>query len=432
MKKCLSCILFITIFTGMFSVSASAAEQTLPALIPPTHIALVSLNDSDSPTAHGFSYSVDPELLDFVDALNAAENEGTAADFLAPYGLSDLFYALQIDWALDDVKDKVSGWHYNAFWTYNDAFGGFGIDDDGNVRVSDWDNVEIGLLGGEMIHTIRIFGNVPDDTRWNGDAETKTPGIKAQLNAKQYTYQDETLRIDLKKHTFYVRARIVCVGLKTGEEQHQVLAASKWSHTVSSGKSTKAPEPVTQEDLTAPEICDLRLSGKVINGFPVAAYTLAVPDDLIMCATQVAALDGEIRLETQARVMGDDTWTDVAAADRDLRPGERACPLSPLSNSDRPAIRSDMPIELRCRYVCSQSGQEDMLSDWSEVISYGSLPEVATPDEPTASSTPDEPSSSNDVYVYSGIICAVIAAIGILFFVIRRRKKQNRPTDSKT
>ena len=425
MKKCLSLILMIAFILSTLSLSVSAADQKLPELNPPAHIALVHLNDSDSPTMHGFAYSIDSELVSFVDALNAAENNGAAEEFLAPFGLSDLFYTVQIDWALDDVKNKVSGWHYNAYWTYNDAFAGFGIDNEGHLRVSEWDHVDVGLVGGELIHTVRIFRNVPNDTRWNGDSETKMPGVKSQLRPSQYTYQDETLRIDLKKHTFYVRARIVCVGKKIGEQQYKVISASTWSQTASSGKSTKAPEPLTEDDITAPKINDLHISEKTFNGIPVAAYNLTVPDDLIQVSTQIAAADGAVQLETQARVTGDESWTDISDADRELRPGERFCPLSALTRPDRPMIRADAPIELRCRYRCSLPGQDDILSDWSAVISCGSLPPAATPDEATVDETPAG-EQTHHPYLFVGIACAAAISAAVVFIVIRHRKKQHK------
>ena len=408
----------------------SAAEQKLPSLVPPDCVALLYLNGEDSPTTHSFSYSIDPDILRFVNALDAAVNDGSAAEFLAPYGYSDLFYTVQIDWALDNVKDKVSGWHSNGYWTYNKDFNCFGVDEDGSLRVSAWDLVDVGLVGGEMIRTVRILCGVPNDLYWNGDDETPMPGLKDQLKPSQYTYQDDTLHIDLKKHTFYIRARLVCVGKKIGDSQYTLAANSPWSETVASGKNGGKTEPPAAEELAVPVISDLHMSERNVSGNAVAAYTLTIPDELIALAAHAAVFDGEITLETQARIKGDAMWTALPDADRELDCGTMECPLLPLLSRSRPVILSDMPVELRCRYVCTVPGRDAVTSAWSQTIAYvpaaAQEPSAAaaTPDEATA----DEPiaASSTGLYVFL-VLIGVLGIVAAAIIVIKRKRIQKNP-----
>lgn len=375
-KRIVSLLLsFILLMSLMSGFAAADGEMKCPFEIKaPVHVSLYRSEEfSDSPTTMDFSYSMDNEMLKFIEKLEKAKEEGKDLELLAEYGLSDFGLVAQIDWAIDDVNDPVSGWHYNEFWEFNKEFNRFGVDKDGNERYSEWDIVDE-WTESTTVDNLWILRGMPNDERWNGNPETKKPGVKDQLNLDQYTYDtvNEELTIDWTKHTAYARARFVVIGFGMSDDAWwEPLAVSDWSETASWGADAEKVSAITKDDLPAPELTDLHLTDKDFNGLPVAAFTLTVPDELAEKATMVASVGGMIRVETYARVQGDKNWIEMGNTDSDVKTGELECALVHLINDDHPEIDANTPIEVRCRYYCYQGELgDDVYSEYSEIASF--------------------------------------------------------------
>jgi len=373
------------------TVPVASADELNPFAPPaPEHVSVKWMEGNDSPTSCAFSYSVPAALSVFQKALDEAENKEA---FLAPYGLEDAWFTLQIDWALDDVNDPVSGWHYNKYWD-GDSYHGLGKDSDAKLHCSDWDGTDCGIGNiTETVNDVWILRGVPNDDRLNGNSETGLIGVKDQLRPDQFTYdyENELLKIDFTKHTVYVRARFVFVVRKPGVEGEQYYF-SPWSDTASCGKDAASYTVIKPGDIAAPEITDLHMTDKEFNGNPVVAFTLTVPDALAKMGVDASAHGGYIYIETEARVKGDTEWVAMGNTDWEIKPGEMECALLSLISDEHPKIAKDTPIELRCRYRCSQVGEDDVYSDYSKILTFETS-EIGNDPKPTPTAEPtvDEP-----------------------------------------
>lgn len=378
MKKVLSMIIALVLVLSCATVGATAlrgGEDELPfELVAPDNVTAVWLEGGDSPTTTKITYSLSNDMTTYFqnreNALIADELEA----FYAQYDFDDLWITTQVDWAVDDVDDEVSGWHYNEYWDANGEYS-LGYDDEGHCRVGEWDGVDMWV--GNATETVNDFWV----TRWvsedafNGNPDEGIPGIKDQMYDTQYTYEyDEeaeeyVFRIDYSEHTVYFRMRFLFTAVHDGGNDEYFY--SDWSNVASVGKDAEVFEPLTQDDLPAPVITGLRMTDEEFNDNPVVAYTLTVPDELATNAAKLEAFGGRIWIYTQARVQGDSEWIDLQG-DWIVKAGEMKSDLFNLVNEDRPVIDKGTVIELRCRYGCEQPGIDgEMYSDWSKIISFG-------------------------------------------------------------
>ncbi len=439
--KRLICVTLAVILIALSAVPALADEALPFELKAPVNVALEYLDGRDSPTTHGFSYSYDGEMLKFFEAFNTAEDKDA---FLAPYGLYDVSLTLQVDWAIDDPDDSVSGWHCNKYWDYSEYYGIFGCDEDGNCRVSDWDVVDSWPEFGSSVGNIWMLRSVPNDIRLNGEKSTGTPGVKDQLRPEQYTYdyENEELIIDFTEHTAYARARFVLTGLRIDEDGWKLLGVSPWSKAASAGKNGDKYVTVTANDLPAPVISGLYMTDRQFNDNPIVAFTLTVPDNLAELSTKVTARGGVVWVLTEARVKGDEDWTDMGNSDTEIRTGELECALLHLVSDERPTVPKNAEIELRCRYACYQPGEDDVFSEYSEVITFetddihqGGSPVSEEQHEPDAES--GKPSGSSCpichfcpqplglcIFIWLAILVLLILVI-VIITVISKKKKKN-------
>ncbi len=378
LKKMLAALSACLLLVMLLPMAASAdglllvtsADSGLPFEIqPPLNVTLARTDEfTDSPTTHGLSYSVPNDLNQFLIGLEEAEDQEA---YLAGYGYYEFFVTLQMDWALDDVNDPVSGWHYNEYWDFNGYFG-FGKDDEGRYHYSDWDIVEMGLGSNESVQNAWVFRGLPNDERWNGNPENGYVGVKDQLNPGQYRYDEdeETLYIDFDEHTMYARMRFVFWGTRLDGTDRELFAYSDWSNVASAGKDGEKFE--LPKTLPQPEISNLHLTDEEFNGNPVAAFTLTVPEDLAKIAAGMEARNGVVWIATEARVKGDTEWTEMGNTDWTIKTGEMKCALLTLVNDERPTIPKDTEIEVRCRYWASGAGlEEDVEGPWSKVLGFG-------------------------------------------------------------
>ncbi len=398
------------------------------------------LEGEDSPTTMAFACSLTNEMTAFFQKYDEATGSGTRDSLLKDYDFDEIWMLIQIDWAIDDVNDPVSGWHYSKYW--DGGVNGFGYDENMNVRTGEWDVVDCGLSNGtETVQKYWILRGVPDDERWNGDPETKKPGVKDQLNPDQYEYYDDSVHIDFAKHTACFRARFVVVTrTETADGSKDQFTFSDWSATCAYGKDAEKPGPLKPGDVAAPVITGLRMTGKEFNDNPVVAFTLTVPDELQEQATRITADGGAIWIETEARVKGDKEWTALDG-DRTVKAGETEWKLLYLVNGSRPTVPKDSIIELRCRYSVSQTGQEDFRTGWSKIISFGT-DDIELSSQPADTGTQPagtEPGAKTDcpichfcsqplglcIFIWLLILIAVVAVL-IVVAVISRKKKKER------
>ncbi|MBR7021722.1 MAG: hypothetical protein IKI15_11845 [Lachnospiraceae bacterium] len=393
MKKISAWLLMLILLISCVGTAFAADEGDLPFDVkPPQNVSVEWMNENDSPTTMNISFSVDPQISQALIAIAQARDAGILETMLKQYGATDIYVDIQVDWAIDDVNDPVSGWHYNKYW--DDLYDmGFGIDEDGRNRCSEWDVVDWGLNNAsETVQSYWIMRGVPDGPRWNGNPETGTPGVKDQLRPDQYDYHDDNVYIDFTKHTAYFRVRYAFTAvMETEEELTRLHKFSDWSEIASYGKDAVAYTQVKDGDIAAPEITDLHMTDKEFNGNPVVAYTLTVPDALMKMATEVAAHGGGIRIDTEARVKGDTEWVAMGNSDWEITPGNMECALISLLSDEHPTIDKNTPIELRCRYRCSQAGvDEDVFSEYSKVLTFETT-EINNDPEPTPTETPVTP-----------------------------------------
>ena len=427
------------------AVSARAAEKdSLPfELTAPAYVTAEWLEGGDSPTTTKLTYSLSNEMTTFFKNMENAHQDGTIEQFLEKAGCDDIWMSLQIDWALDDVNDSISGWHYTKYWD-GDEYYGLGHDSDGNARWSDWDVVDAGLNNAtETVQDIWITRGVPNDERWNGNPETHTPGVKDQLRPEQYTYNeaDEELRIDYTKHTMYFRARFVVTVRREGEPDKYYF--SEWSNIASVGKDAEAFGPLTKDDLDAPVITGLRMTDKEFNDNPIVAFTLTVPDKLMENATKVEASGGGIVIEVWARVKGDAEFTELQG-DWIIKAGEMESALFNLANEARPHVEKDTVIELRCRYRYDHPKYFDgeIYSDWSKIISFGTddinqggSPATEAP-QTTAPADPADPAKKTcpichfcpqplGICIFIWLLIIVVIVV-VLIIVLKKNRKEKK------
>ncbi|MBR4768862.1 MAG: hypothetical protein IK088_07790, partial [Lachnospiraceae bacterium] len=253
MKKLITILLASLILVMSFTVGASADEFLTTGLLltatgasnlpfelkAPQNVTLAKTEDTASwgAPALGISYTVPNDMNQFLIGLEEAEDQEA---YLAGYGYYEFLVSLQMDWALDDVNDPVSGWHYNEYWDFDNYFG-FGQDSEGRYHKSEWDITETGLGNNDSFQSFWVFPDLPNDERWNGNPENGWVGVKDQLNPDQYEYVidsdgEGSLRIDYTKHTMYARMRFVFWGTKLDGDDRELFAYSDWSNVASAGK----------------------------------------------------------------------------------------------------------------------------------------------------------------------------------------------------
>ena len=209
MKKLLSALLVCFMLLSCVTVVAYAEDGDdtpilitaapggeLPfELVPPANVTANWMEGGDSPTTTNIAYSLSNEMTTFFKQLEEANLEGSAEEFFSQYGISDLIITTQVDWAIDDVDDPVSGWHYTKYWD-KDPYYGFGYDDEGNMRAGEWDIVD-GWVGNatETVNSHWILRWVSEDgfagnpdPRYQGSAETRSVYLRPRRRAEDRLY----------------------------------------------------------------------------------------------------------------------------------------------------------------------------------------------------------------------------------------------------
>ncbi len=430
------------------ALSARATVNLPFTLVAPKNVTITKA-DGDSPTTMGFAFGITNEMNDFFVGYDNAIIAGTLSSYLSSKGVTyadEMWMLAQVDWALDDVEDAVSGWHYNEYW--NDApLGGLGQDSDGKYHCSTWDVVDMAVDASKTVTEAWLYRGF-NEYDWLGNENLV--GLKDQLRSSQYTFEnynvdgDVTISIDWTKHTIYSRARFVVVLRK--DEQPDSFVFSDWSATVAYGKDAATAEPLEPGDVIAPTITGLRLTDEEFNDNPVVAFTLTVSDTLAAQKAQIAAANGTLRVEVEARVKGTTEWKDLHVAG-EVTTGELTAALIYLAEPGQ-VIPAGTEIELRARYLVGQAGQEDFYSNYSKVIGFGS-DDISIADQGTTTGTGDAATEDAEsakqkckichfcpqplglcIFIWIAIIVAVLVVGAIVALVLKKQKekadKENR------
>lgn len=348
----------------------ASANAALPfTLTAPQNVVLTKENIDDSSTTLGMAYSMSIEINAFFVAYH---DSGDESAYLASRGVTEynqIYLGIQIDWALDDVNDAVSGWHHNAYW--DDApLGTLGTDEDGKQQFSEWDVVDCGLYDTQIVNDIWLYRGM-NAGLWNGSENWV--GVKEQLRPSQYTANEHDeevdLSIDWNQHTMYSRVRFV-VTTYNDETYKTEYTFSDWSTVVAWGKDAAKDEPLTPADVPAPVITGLRLTDETFNDNPVVAFTLTVPEEIASATARAVAKNNTLRIEVEARVKGTTEWKDLHVA-ADITTGEHKACLVYLAEQGK-TFPAGTEVEMRARYYCAQQGQDDFYSGYSKVIGFGS------------------------------------------------------------
>ena len=431
--------------------TVASADPTLPfTLVAPQNVTMTK-SEGDSPTTMGYAYGFSNEMVDFFVGYAEATGNGTLAEYLHSKGVTyadEMWLNIQVDWALDDVEDAVSGWHYNTYW---DAapLGSLGQDADGKYHCSTWDVVDIGVGDAtQSVNDMWLYRGM-SESEWLGGENFV--GLKDQLRSSQYTFDnynvdgDVTLAIDWTEHTIYSRSRFVVV-LRDENASADSYVFSAWSAVTAYGKDAAKVEPLKPGDVVAPTITGLRLTDEQFNDNPVVAFTLTVPDTLAQQKAQIAAANGTLRVEVEARVKGTTEWKDLHVAG-DITTGELTAALIYLAEPGKP-VAAGTEIELRARYLIGQTGQDDFYSGYSKVIGFGS-DDIAVSDAPategTGALTPEEGAADPHKCPICGfcteplglcifiwlIIIAVIVAIVVVVIIVLKKMKDKKSEENR-
>ena len=444
---------FIVSATAVAIAPTTAYATDLPfVLVAPSNLALTKENPKDPSAGLGFAFSMSNEMNDF---LNAYSDSGDGTTYLHSHGFTaydqiDIRY--QIDWALDDVNDPVSGWHYNPDWESHVA-GVLGTNEEYKECYSAWDVVEGGLNDNQIAQSTGLFPGL-NVYQWDTEGYNATL-VKTQLKSGQYTVLDYhedgdvTIGINYTQHTMYVRARFVIETYRE-ENNETTYTFSDWSAIAAYGKDAETVKPLKKSDVVAPTITGLRLTDETFNDNPVIAFTLTVPASITEQKTRVAAMNGTFRVEAEARIKGTNDWIDLGNIDSEIKTGELKAALGALAEPGK-TFPAGTEVELRARYFCAQPGQEDFFSEYSAVIGFGS--DEISADVPTytnGSGDATEPSGTTVteeekhkckicgfcpeplglcIFIWIAIAVAVIAVAVVVYVVIKKKnsdKEKNK------
>ena len=444
-------MLIVAVSAALIAVSPVAASAdpeaadlpfTLSAPLFPT---LAKPSNDAVTAALTLAYAMDNDINVFFDELDAAEDKEDYLDGCGLGAYESIEMETQIDWALDDPEDAVSGWHHNAYWD-DDPLDVMGADENGE-HFSVWDVPSVPFIyGTQSINWTGLFGTIPAGN-WMPENKTK---LSEQMTPGQYVFNGNNeeggdVVIDYEDHTMFVRARlIVTLTSKSGDRQHLF---SPWSAIAKYGKDAEASAPLTASDVAVPVITGLTRATEDFNDNPVVAFTLTTPDSLLRQAAYCVANEAELYLEVQARVKGDE-WKNIELEDRAIRAGEWNAQLIYLVEEGQ-TIAENTEIELRARYYCKQ-GDDAFTTAYSAPISFGTdeigigvtEPAIGEGDMPTGDL--DVSAGSNCpichfcsqplglcIFIWIIIIVAVLAVIAVVVVIVLKKKKQTKSDEPK-
>lgn len=430
MKKVLSLLTVSALAAGVSVCAAAAPKEGDPKDLPfeltaPENVVITYLDGNDSPNTCQVAYSQSDSMSAFFSRKDDPEEyEGLMAE-LNKKGIDDIWVNAQMDWSIDTQDD----WHYNQYWDSE------GYDEDYRMRLGEWAYISL-TYSPETTNEAWVFrymGNIndPEDTLWYGrhNEDGNFDGWKDVLKEDQYDVIDiddaKQAKIDLTKHTIYVRMRwlVTTRFAPVGDEEgYDTVTASDWSEIASVGKDSDSigtlDKKTFEELVKPPVISNFRMTDEKFNDQPIVAFTLDVPDDLKKTLTSVTANGGTISLRTEMRIKDKTDWTEMQG-DWTVKSGEMKVTMVHLVQEGE-VIDEGTPVELRCRYDCYQPDSDDLVTDYSEVLTFGTTEldgrQESAPEESRVSD--DEPSSAQKDE-YKCKVCGIcpVQPLGICLFI---------------
>ena len=449
MKKLISAAMGVMTLACALSMPANAVpEQKLPFdLTAPENVTMTDLNGVDSENTIEIHYSQNNSMSNW--SKRKDDDYETVMKELNDMGYDDLWIQTQIDWSIDSQDD----WHVNDYWLTE------GYDENYTQHLGDWAYISQSYSHETTMEEwiFRGMGNIEDkeDTFWYGrhvDGDDYN-GWKDVLKEDQYEVVkgdgESHAKIDLTKHTIYARVRYIAVIRPISDDNAKnVVIPSDWSEVASVGKDSEKSEPVKAGDLAAPVISDLKYTDKDFNGFPVISIKLSVDEILSKQLTQVNGTQGGISLIVEAKLQNKENWVELQG-DWRITAGDMEIDLQNLAEAEG-KIEKDTPIELRAKYVCSQPDVEEINSDWSEILTFGSQDMEVKKEDTVESAAEQSESSLTDsavqktaekedkcpicgfcpqplglcIFIWIAIVVVIIVIVAVI--IIARKKKSEK------
>ena len=349
----------------------------LPFELTAPEAVYASLTDQESANTVQLAWSKNDSMSEWATRDADPETHDAAQEDLNDRGFSELWFQSQMDFSVDDTEHWQWSEETDYYWLHD------GYDEDNTPRLGDW--AYMSLEGSnEKINeawVFRWFGYItqpayPDDKDplWYG-GETYT-GWKDALGEGTYKVRtdddgNQYAVFDWEGHKIYVRMRyfVTYSLMDDPDEIGRQTLASDWTEPVLVQTSF---EPMTKEELTAPDISGLRMcEEEEFNDYPVFSVMLNVPQELADAIARVASnyeYGGLTTLQIQARVKNNEEWVDLQG-DIWINTGEMKFYMQNLYENQE--VPLNMPIEVRARYVTYQSDEYgDVVSDWSRTLEF--------------------------------------------------------------
>ncbi|MBQ7186134.1 MAG: dockerin type I repeat-containing protein [Ruminococcus sp.] len=349
----------------------------LPFELTAPEAVYASLTDQESANTVQLAWSKNDSMSEWAARLADPETHDAVEEEFQQLGFYEIWFTPQMDWSIDGTEQ----WHWSeetdALWLNE------GYDEDYAQRLGDWAYLSF-LDYAEKTSdawVFRWFGYItqpayPDDKDplWYG-GETYT-GWKDALGEGTYKVRtdddgNQYAVFDWDGHSIYVRMRyfVTYSLMDDPDEIGRQTLASDWTAPV---EVQETFEPMTKEELTAPDIKDLKMcEGETFNEYPVFSVMLNVPDALADAITRVASNyenGGQTTIEVQARVKGQEDWVELQG-DYWINTGDMKFYMQNLYETQE--VPLNMPIEVRARYVTYQgNGYGDVYSDWSSTLEF--------------------------------------------------------------
>ena len=355
-------------------------KDDLPFTLTAPDSVAASLTEQEEGNTVQLAWTKNDSMSEWATRDGDPETHDAVVEEFNELGFSDIWFTPQMDWSIDGTDD----WHCTAendlYWQ-ND-----GYDENYTQRLGAW--AYTGFLDYADKTTtawvFRHFGTIYDpaypdykDSWWYGNHEggVDCDGWKDVLKEGQYTVVTDSdgvqhAVLNWDDHKMYVRMRYVVTYYLQDDPQDigRQTIATEWTEPV---QVTAKFEPMTKEELTAPDISDLHMTEEEFNDYPVFACMLNVPEKLAAAITRVEAnyeYGGGTVLEIQARAKGETEWVGLQG-DIWIKTGEMKFAMQNLYETQQAAAGSS--IEVRARYWTSQRGDyEDVYSDWSDIIEF--------------------------------------------------------------
>ncbi|MBO4927122.1 MAG: hypothetical protein J5379_02595 [Clostridiales bacterium] len=122
-------------------------------------------------------------------------------------------------------------------------------------------------------------------------------------------------------------------------------------------------DPVTSEDIP-----DLYFEEIYIDGFqskdkPSLKIEFWFSYDMEELIKKAKSADARLSVETEIRVRDGGDWVDISNTEYEFRDESMKCSLLPFIEECGP-FSEDPFVQIRCRIVCTQEGQEDLYSEY--------------------------------------------------------------------